>query len=175
MIDSTESVNTGDFLITVFREDKLLFLAKPASVTLPQGTGLSGLSEAWLQSMDSLVQNNLIQLNWKDEKDQQQIVIHFPEAKEYKMLTFVIDKKTGYMKQSITVARSAQLMDEDSRREANITDEFAIITTYFQNNSKGRVSEILFDPARYFTKKGDEYIGVNEFKDYKVFLGTPGM
>lgn len=175
LIDSTESVNTGDFLVTIFREDKLLFLAKPQSVSLPMNTGLNGMSEAWLYGIDSLAQLKKVMLEWKEDKETQQVTIRFPEAKQNKAMTFVIDRKSGLLRSSVTIARGDQLMDPESRREANITDEFAIITTYFQNYNKGKIEEALFEPSRYFIKKGDEYMGVNEFRDYKVFLGTPGM
>lgn len=175
MIDSTESVNTGDFLVTVFREDKLLVIAKPASASLPQATGLSGLNEAWFSSLDSLVKEKKVQLEYREDTHEQQIDIRFPGMKQYKAMSYVIDRKTGLLKKSVTLARADQLQDPDSIKELNMKDEYSIITTWFGNYNRERVSESIFDPSRYFTKKGDEYSGAGEFRDYKVFLGTPNM
>lgn len=173
-IDSTESLSTGDILVTVFREDKLLFLARPSTGTLPQGTGLSSMNEAWLHNLDSLVQLKLVLLEWKEDKDQQQITIRYPEPADYKWMNYVIDKKTGLLKTSVTVARGSSL-DPERKVEGKNADEYSIITTQFLHYSRGKMQAGQFDASRYFIKKGDEYVGVNEFKDYKVFLGSPGM
>lgn len=174
LIDSTESLNTGEYLITVFREDKLLFLAKPTSGSLPQGTGLSSMNELWLNNLDSLVRTQQVLLEWKEDKDQQQVLISYPEVREYRSMAFMIDRKTGLLKSSVTVARNSSIEPERRIDEKN-ADEFAIITTQFLHYTRGKLKAGLFDSSRYFIRKGDEYIGVNEFKDYKVFLGTPGM
>lgn len=153
-LDSTESIKTSDYLVMVFREDEVIYLAKPSANMQANNP---------LAMIDSLLfQNNKISFEVKNEKLWQNLVMNFPAGSAYKKIEYRIDKLTGFLTNMIAIVK-------------NEASEYAIVESRFFNYKLGQMDQTVFDANRYFRKNGSEYIAVAPFEQYKVFLGSPGL
>lgn len=170
-IDNTVSINSGAYMIMLFKDDMIMYIAKPAANTPRQGAGLQ-----WIHALDSLLANNKdIRFEVTDSGEQQIIRMEFPTRQVYKSTTYYIDKRSGYLVKMISIVRSDQLYDPVARPLIEGSPTYAVVETLFSNYRQEPIDPGLFDPARYFRKTGKEYLCSGEYADYKVFLGSPDL
>jgi hypothetical protein len=171
----TEYILNTDYQIMIFKEDQLIYLARPSREVASAMT-LQGLGPQNLTTFDSLLTNSKdISCNYSDNATEQILQIVFVNHPVYKKISWNIDKSTGYIKKITSVVKAGQLYDPSIRSQVDDKDTYAIVEASFSNYSAGIVDESLFNSNRYFIKEGQAYKPTEQYRDYKIFLGTPGL
>jgi hypothetical protein len=162
--ESTPGAN--DYVIMLFREDKVMYLAKP-------GAGKTTHPVAMIDSL--LVNSAGMALQLTDNKQWTTITFTFPPAYPCKKMEYVIDKKTGWLVKTVNVVRSEEMYEAAARPFIEGAVTYAVVEASYTNYQKDGFDDSVFDNDRYFKKQGAEYVTVTPFDTYKIFLGTPNL
>jgi hypothetical protein len=165
-LDNTEAICTNDYVIMLFREDKVMYLAKP-------GAGKTTHPVAMIDSL--LVNSAGMALQLTDNKQWTTITFTFPPAYPCKKMEYVIDKKTGWLVKTVNVVRSEEMYEAAARPFIEGAVTYAVVEASYTNYQKDGFDDSVFDNDRYFKKQGAEYVTVTPFDTYKIFLGTPNL
>lgn len=166
-LDNMESVYTPDYVIRLFREDKLMYLTK-------QLPGAVNPVNAFTVSDSFFITNANITCSMQEMQERTIIIIRFNEPGIYKRMEYYIDNKTGYLSKMISVIQAEQLYDPSVRSKLE-GPAWAIVETVYSNYNTAPIDENLFSSDRYFKKEGNEYVVTAAYEDYKIFLGKVGM
>lgn len=166
-LDSTESVRTDTYLIMLFREDEVMYLAKPSAATATANP---------LAMIDNFFTNSKrITCHLTEDKAYRSVIIDFDGGGPYKRVEYRIDKHSGYLVNVISTVRAEQLYDASVRNLVEGAASYAVVEAAFTNYRQGEPDSSLFDSNHYFRKEGNEYITAADFRQYKIFLGSPGF
>lgn len=193
-INNTESICAGGYLILLFKEDQVMYLAKPAEPAplniaggptsslktvaeekLPMTNPAMAVMSAANQFEKVLKNDSTIRCSVKEINNQKRITIEFTVPATYKKIEYYINNKTGYLEKMINVVRSDQLYDASVQHLVDAEQSYAIVEAVYSNYRPENVDDGLFNISRYFKKEGDDYITVAPFDMYKIFLGTPNL
>ena len=177
-LNNTESICTGGYLIFLFKEDQVMYLAKPATAAgekLPATNAAMAVMNAANQFENVLKNDSAIRCSIKEINNQKRITIEFANPATYKKIEYYINTKTGYLEKMINVVRSDQLYDASVQHLVDAEQSYAIVEAVYSNYRPGNVDDSLFDVNRYFKKEGDDYITMAPYDTYKIFLGTPNL
>jgi hypothetical protein len=166
-LDNTEMISTKEYSITLFKEDKIMYLKK-ASQNVADANPIAMLDSFFLQ-------NQKMECSVTDSGDEKKISLKFQPGLSYNKMEYYIDRKTGYIKKAVCMVDSRQMYDPIVRNKANPTAKESIIEISFNHYKNGLFGKEAFDAARYFKKEGDEYVTVPPYDSYKIFLGTPNL
>jgi hypothetical protein len=165
-LDNTEAICTNDYLIMLFKEDNVMYLAKPAA----------GKTTNPLAMIDSLLVNSAgMTPQLTENKQWTTITFTFPLAYPCKKMEYVIDKKTGWLVKTVNVVRSEELYEPSARPFIEGAVTYVIVEAWYANYQKDDFDDSVFNNDRYFRKQGAEYVTVTPFDTYKIFLGTPNL
>lgn len=171
-LDNTESVYDGRLLAMLFKEDSIIYLAKPGGV-LPVSSPSAGPGGA----IDTfLLHNKGSQCSYTATPDEELITMSFAGTGPYKKITWQVNRKTGYLDKMTSLVRSDQLYDPTVR--AQVTDAastYVVVETLYSNYRQGAFDENIFDLGKYVKKEGDAWMTVAPYERYKVFLGSTGL
>jgi hypothetical protein len=192
-INNTESVYAGGYMILLFKEDQIMYLAKPSVAPLnPPGGGKSPLYTSAegkspvvnpvtavpgaVSQFENLLKNDsTIRCHVKEINNQKRVTIEFTVPALYKKIEYYINNKTGYLEKMINVVKSDQLYDASVQHLVEADESYAIVEAVYSNYRPGNVDDNLFNINRYFKKEGNDYITVAPYDMYKIFLGTPNL
>lgn len=176
-VNNTESICTGDYMVLLFKEDQVMYLAKPSDASLNASGAIPAtvVPGAATQFESVLKNDTTIRCSIKEINDQKRITIEFTNPTTYKKIEYYINNKTGYLEKMINVVRSDQLYDASVQHLVDSEQSYAIIEAVYANYRPGNVDDNLFDVNRYFKKEGNDYITVAPYDTYKIFLGTPNL
>ncbi|WEK37956.1 MAG: hypothetical protein P0Y53_10635 [Candidatus Pseudobacter hemicellulosilyticus] len=169
-LDNTESVNSGDLEIMVFREDKIVYLRKPVA----RETQAGGLQ--WIALLDSALSANMhtgFQVN--EQPDCLQLVMEFAPDQSCRRIEYLVDRKTGWLRKMISIVKADQLYDPSVRSAIDSDQTYAVVETIFSNYSTVVFDTQVLDSQHYVRKSGDRYVCVGEYEQYSVFLGSAGL
>lgn len=166
-IDSTESIRTGDYHITLFREDDIMYLARPS---------VNNVSADPLAMIDSmLLQKQNVNYAVRQEANVQVVSLGFVSSRPYKKIEYHIDQQTGYLKKMVSVVSPGLISEGMDPMLESENFNHAIVEMYFSNYQEGPIDNNLFDTSHYFIKQGTEYTTVAPFQNFKIFLGSTGL
>jgi hypothetical protein len=175
MLDSTESINTSDYVIMLFKQDKMMYLAKPSSGSAVSGNIVTAAANPVSNLENYFTNNKNISCRVLDAGLQQIVTIEFIVPEVYKSVEYHINKKTGYLVKMVSRVRAEQLYDASVRAQIEGGVTWAIVETVYSNHRRNDFDDSVFDSARYFKKEGSEYVTVGPYGEYKVFLGSAGL
>jgi hypothetical protein len=165
-LDNTESIKTNECLVMIFRDDDIMYLAKPSTNIMTNP----------LAMIDSLLfQKNSLTYRINDGNELQQLVLDFPLGSAYKRLEYFIDKRTGYLVKMVSTVNQSLMSALPPTKGEEGNEKYAVVEAQFSGYRQGGIDNTLFDAARYFKKDGNEYIAVGAFEQFRVFLGSAGM
>jgi hypothetical protein len=176
-INNTETICTGNYVILLYKEDQVMYLAKPAGVgnsSPSAGFAASVISPA-AQMENYLKNDSTIRWNLKDLPHQKKVTIEFTVPAVYKRIEYYINKQSGLLEKMINVVRSDQLYDASVRQAVEAGESFAIVEAVYSGYKQGHADNKLFNSERYFKKEGNEYIAVAPYETYKIFLGSSNL
>jgi len=168
-LDSTEIMVNGKYSISLYKEDKLIYLNLPPSNAVTYNP---------VASLDTLfTQVEGVRGDVKEDGQYKTVAIVFPQGMPYKQILMVIDKRTGYLNKITMVLKTTfmtpSMSEADLKREGY--DTYALITTIYTNYQQVQLPEDYFNERRFFYKDGNDYRVTEQYKDYKIFLGSPNL
>lgn len=168
-VDSTVAISTGKFNIILFKKDKLMYLSNPSR----QMAGVDPV--AMFDSTLSHVPG--ISFSVEDTGHAQLLRISFPEDMQYKKIEWFVDQATGMITKVLYVIKTEQLMElGTSAITADGTYEpYANVEALFFNYEQLKKDVGLFDEQKYFSRSGSEFTTAEDYKDFKIFLGSPNL
>lgn len=174
VLDNTESVYDGRLLAVLFKEDSILYLARPAAVAVPAGQGGAANPMAMIDTF--LLRNKGSRCSYTATPGEELITLSFPGTGPYKQITWQVNRKTGYLEKMTSLVRSDQLYDPAVRAQvADAASVYVVVETLYSNSREGAYDEQVFDLGRYVKKEGDAWVAVAPYDHYKVFLGSNGL
>lgn len=164
VLDNTEAIGDSQYLIMLFKEDKIMYLTKPSSFTLMQNP---------LSLIDSyLVNKPGIKYSISTQKKEKKIELDFGDNGKYRRIEYEIDLASGFMTKMTCVVRASEMYDESVKSQVEDASVYVQVEAVFKNYRQNDFPEGLFNTAKYFKKDGEEYIALPPYETYKVFLGT---
>lgn len=164
VLDNTEAIGDSQYLIMLFKEDKIMYLTKPSSLTLMQNP---------LSLIDSyLVNKPDIKYSISSQKKEKKISLDFGDNGKYRRIEYSIDMASGFMTKMTCVVRASEMYDESVKSQVDDASVYVQVEAVFKNYRENAFTEGLFNTAKYFKKDGEEYIALPPYETYKVFLGT---
>ncbi len=160
-------MSTADYTVMLFKEDRIMYLAKPAPA-------LQRLNP--LAAIDSVLMNDKsIEASIVNEKKERRIVLQFPNGPVYRKIEYFIDNKTGLLTRMVNTVQSDQLYDPTVKPMMEGEKTYAVIEAVFSHYQEGIADDKIFDTGRYFKKQDGDFVTVAPYTDYKIFFGTPGI
>jgi hypothetical protein len=164
VLDNTEAIGDNHYLIMLFREDKIMYLTKPSSLTLMQNP---------LALIDSyLVGKPGVRYGITSQKKEKKISLDFGDNGKYRKIEYEIDAASGFMTKMTCVVRASEMYDETVRSQVDDASVYVKVEAVFKNYRETAFPENLVNTTKYFKKDGEEYIALPPYETYKVFLGT---
>lgn len=168
-LDETESVYDDTLLLMLFKEDNLMYLAKPTATQKASVNPIALLDSFFLKNTNT-------QYVFTENATEQAITITMPPGSLTKKATYYINKRTGYLSRMSSLVRADQLYDPSVQNlVSDAASVYVVVETVYTNYRQGAFDVQVFDMSRYFKKEGDAYIAVTPYNDYKVFLGSNGL
>jgi hypothetical protein len=166
-MDETESIGNKEYMMMLFKEDKIMYLSKAASSVM------SGNPVALIDSF--ILRNTDINCRFEEGKKQNRIILDFAGDGKYKRIEYRVDAGTHFLTGITCVVKSSELYDQSVRPAIDGGAEYALIEISFSGYQQKAFDESLFNMAKYFKKEGDEYITLPPYDSYKIFLGSPNL
>lgn len=167
VLDSTETIKNKRYVIMLFKEDKVMYLAKPGNKEFLVNPG--AVIDSLLSTMPDLQFATEVNEKFKT------IRIVFPPAMPYKSISVTIDTSTGFIVKAKYIVKTEQLADTKtslSDADGAAYDAYAIVEAQFNNYRINTIDANRFDEKTFFKKEGKDFIVTNAYKDYKIFVGT---
>lgn len=162
----TETVCNGDYLISIFNEEKMMNLLKLPSVK-DKPVATSPIDNPVLNELDTLLREKLISLELKETSGLYIISINFLSESSYKKIEYSIDNKTKLIQKYVQVVRTAELMGPEFQ-STEAGSQFAVVQTLFHHYSTERFDEAIFASDSYFSKQNDRLTPSSLYNGYKL-------
>jgi hypothetical protein len=166
-LSNTEMVSNEHYGITLFKEDKIMYITKPSHryITIDP---MDQLDNTLLQmpGLKCTVQNNA---------HLKILSLFFPHGSWYKSIQFFIDNASGYLVKSKYVVKSEALTADGKLDRAGKYDAYAIVEVEYFNYSKAILPDSIFDENNYFTREDKNFTTTPLFWEYKIFIGSPNL
>lgn len=167
IVDSTEFIGGNDLSMTLFKEDKIMYLTRTSKAL--QSTNPLAMLDSFLTKNDN------VDCELSETNATQSITMKFKPGMTVKRIEYRIDRASGLVTKMINVVQSKQLYDPSVRPLVKGASSYAIVETDFLNYREENAGGSVPDLDRYFKKEGKEYVTVPPYEAYKIFLGTPDL
>lgn len=168
-LDSTETIRNERYNIVLFKEDRIMYLAKPASVAAtsdPLQLMQVALEKAGLSNCEVAVSGHYKVLR-----------LFFKPGGQYRQMDMTVDTVSGYLRSMRYIVKTALLIDApnaDAVQQQGY-DEYSVVQANFDQYRRLAEDPARFDERAFFYKEGDEYVTTKAYKDYKIFVGSPNL
>jgi hypothetical protein len=161
-MDNTEVFSNSRYNIILFKEDKLMYLAK--------ATTLSAVDP--VQQLRTMIGTSVIQ---SCSVKGGIITLTFAPGGNYKELQMVMNEKTGYLSSMRYVVKTTMLMDQPGATVDPQYGEYAIVKSSLDNYKTLTADSSRFNESNFFYKEGKEFKTTADYSDYKIFIGSPNL
>ncbi|SHN17080.1 hypothetical protein [Chitinophaga sp. CF418] len=166
---NTEMTANDKYVITLFKEDKIMYLSKPMAMNA---------ADPLEQMRASLKTAGVNRCSVTEKGTVKSIRVGFKEGGPYKELQMDFDKSSGYLTSMRYVLKTSMLMESTGGANAEAPEEYgeyAIVQSYYDNYKQLSGQEKEFDSMKFFYKEGDEFKPTAAYSEYKVFVGSPDL
>jgi hypothetical protein len=164
-IDQTETLCSNGMVVVLYKEDQIMYLAKPSAA---MQLGPLALADSFF------AQKHLYNCTMTQDKAEKRIIVDFKDASVYKRVEYFIDRKSGFITRMVSTVRSEQMSDPAVRSLAD-SDSWSIVEMRMRNYKTQGLDEKTFDPGRYFKKEESGYVTLPPYDTYKIFIGSPNL
>lgn len=170
-LDSVETLANKNYSVTLFKTEKVMYLAKPSSLGMPVDP---------VQQMRAALQKAKYKSCTVTQQGSVKTVrIDFGPEATYRQMEMNIDRKTGYVTSMRYLIKTTMLMGQGaavSTEQVNATyGEYAIVQTTFDHYQLLPADYAGFDESSFFYKEGGEFKTTRAYNDYKIFTGSPNL
>jgi len=164
-VAGTESLYSDQYAVVLYKEDKLMYLTKPAAnITNP------------VASLDDFLKaDTLFTCSVTHEQDFDRLAIDFKGKSAYKRTEYYIDTHTGFITRMVSLVRSELLYDPSATPAIDQANAYSIVEMQFSHYLENSFDDKALDSAQYFKKEGKEYVTVAPYDTYKIFIGSPNL
>ncbi|ACU62228.1 hypothetical protein [Chitinophaga pinensis] len=155
------------YVITLFKEDKVMYLSKPSA------DSINPVEQMWL----SLKMMGIDHCSFSEFPTFKSIKITFKSGGIYKEMRMELDSKTGYPIGMEYVIKTEMLL-APNERSSDVTKEYgeyAIVCCRYSDYKSLITRTGMFDEQAFFSQKGKEFEPKKAFEDYQVFVGSPNL
>jgi hypothetical protein len=168
-IDRMVTVKNDRYTILLFEADKLMYLSRPQTTA----------SADPVRMLDSLLKSTPgMQVSIGEQKQVKKLQLRMPAGLQYKTVEMAIDKQSGYLTGITYLVKTDALVNPAERHgnaEAEGYEAYARVTARFSHYQTAAADSALFNEAAFFTRNGKTFTPVDQYKDYKIFLGSPNL
>jgi hypothetical protein len=157
-LDSTESITNDSTTLTVFKEDKLIYISRST-------TSRSNNPLAMIDSAISYNQYNSFSLSKSAAGDV--VTLEFKPGFPYKNMVYVIDPNSGFVT-SITAMIKADQLNDPTTKSMFKSDEYGILRIDFTNYKTSGISSNDFSESNYVSWNGNSYQPVAALWMYQI-------
>jgi hypothetical protein len=168
-LDNTETFSNAHYSIILFKEDKVMYLAKPVERNI--GNPLPQLQLR--QMMGNSTVKSCTQLN----KGNLEIFrISFDAESSCREMDITIEKSTGYLLSMKYIVKTELLMEAQGNRAPDPEyGPYAIVQSDFHNYKLLKQDVVLFNEQDLFYKEGNAFKTTTAYSEYKIFVGSPNL
>ncbi|SFW81862.1 hypothetical protein [Chitinophaga sancti] len=167
LLDHTETIHNGIYNIVLFKEDKLMYLAKNSKAASPVDplATIYSLLEAATGSSFSYQQKNTI------------IDVTFPANGPCKKMSIVIDTVSQRVISMNYVLKTTMLISADNQGDELPVgyEEYALVKTNLYNYKEIAANKSRYDEKEFFYREGDVLKVTPAYQDYNIFVGSPDL
>ena len=190
-IDNMITVHNDECTITLFKDEKLMYLSKPAVRTDGKKMKRKQIKtmDAIFSLMDSIaLRTDSLQENKDQDKSIQyqiavtgkykMLTIRFPKGAQFKNIDIYIDTVANRIIKSLYIVRSQQMLgiDPGTPLPSNAgVSEYAVVEANYINYSAKSLNTSLFDSQSYFIRAEQKIVPAEAYKAYKIVIGTPNF
>jgi len=169
LIDGTETVVTGKYVIQVMEEDKAIYLSAAGKATPMDPTQLLDTVFKQLSGMQAVISS---EGRWKV------LSLRFPPGRMYTYIRMVMDSVTGYFQRMSYGIHTAGLVEQDQIDRPGHPAPYGKegqIDMFFSNYEHGRFGNGLFDEKNFFTRVSGRIEPAGRYRDYHIFLASSNL
>jgi len=169
VIDGTETVVTGKYMIQVVEEQKTIVLAAAGRALPMDPTQL--LDTIFRQMKD-------VQAAITTEGRNKVLDLRFPQGSIYTSIRMVMDSVTGYFSRIVYGVRTAGLVGQDQIEQPGRPAPYkpeGRIDMLFSHYEQGKFGDAIFDEQNFFTRTAGQFEPAGRFKDYHIFLASSNL
>jgi len=168
VMSGTEMTANERYVITLFGEDKIMYLSKPLS-----NGPVDPLDQMWA-SMKTAGVNSCA---FTESGNVKSVNIGFRPGGPYKEMKLNFDRKTGYLMEMKYVLKTEMLMTASEGIGNVIAEygEYAIVRCTYKNYRTLVPRAGMFDENRFFYKEDGIFKPTGSFSEYRVFQGSPNL
>jgi len=166
---NTEMTANDKYIVTLFKEDKIMYLSKPVSLNA---------ADPLEQMRVSMKTAGVTRCSVTEKGTIKSIQVGFKEGGPYKELQMMFDKSSGYLISMRYVLKTSLLMETTGGANGEVPEEYgeyAIVQSYYDNYKQLSEQQKRFDNTQFFYKEGDEFKPTAAYSEYKVFVGSPDL
>ena len=170
VLDNTETMHNSRYTIMLFKEDKIMYIAGP---------GHAGGFEP-MQMIDSALSHiSDIKFEQSVSGSGKVLSVIFPEGLAYKRIDFTVDAASGYLLKTTYIVKTDQMASPELNAQTggNISgyDAYARVEAIYSGFTLSNADASGFDEKNFFTREGKDFTVTDNYKDYKIFIGTPNL
>ncbi len=163
-LDNTEAIGNADFMVMLFKEDKIMYLTRPSAFSMSQNP---------VSMIDSFLTGRTdIKYSISREHNLKRLTLEFDSGAKYKSIQYDIDQSSGFISRMTCVVKASEMYDASVKSQVEDSDVYVVVEAGFKNYRQSGFNVNQFNTARYFKKEGEEYVALPPYETYKVFLGT---
>lgn len=167
-LDSVETFVNKKYSLTLFKKDKVMYLAKPSAMgqTLDPAQQMRAVLQKTGYKSCNITQRGAVKT----------LQIDFGPDGAYRQMEMNIDKKTGYVTSMRYVVNTTMLKGQGAAGQVNTVEgDYAIVLTTFDHYQPLPANYAGFDESSFFYKDGQEFKTTAAYNDYKIFTGSPNL
>jgi hypothetical protein len=161
-MDNTEIISNSHYNIVLFKEDKLMYLAKPTTIN-----AVDPVQQIRRLILSSAIKNCSVKGGI--------ITISFGAGENISELQIVLNEKTGYLSYMQYVIKTAMLLEQHDGPVDAEYGEYAVVRSTLNNYVALKEDNSRFDEVNFFYKEGNEFKTTAAYSDYKIFIGSPNL
>jgi hypothetical protein len=164
---NTEMTANEKYVITLFKDDKIMYLSKPMSLNA---------ADPLEQMRVSMKTAGVNRCSITEKGKVKSILVGFKEGGPYKELQMDFDKASGNLLSMKYILKTTLLMEATGGANAEAPEEYgeyAIVQSNYINYRQLSAETNQFDNTKFFYKEGNEFKPTAAYSEYKIFVGSP--
>lgn len=168
-IGNTQLIKTEEYVISLFSEEKMMQLIRLDSMHNNPPMEATGVSNAMIAALDSMQHAGLVSISDSSTSEQHTVTVQYKNHPSWKSVQYVIGAKDGFLLKTTIISGMDQMLGPGLQGQG-LAEGNAIIETIFSDYSLKKADTGSMQNAAYFIKKGEEFVPVASYKDYRIML-----
>ncbi|MEO5889696.1 MAG: hypothetical protein ABIQ31_05550 [Ferruginibacter sp.] len=162
-IDSTEFIGNDSINISIFNEDKIIYVNSPANIQ-------SGNPLAMIDSV--MLMNQYSSATLTTVGPLQKIAIVFNPGFMFKKVEYTITPITNLITKMVGVIESSEMYDPAVKPLFDKRNEYGILEVRFRNYGLSGFLDNVFSEGQYLIRVGNQYKPVGRYANYQIINGS---